>query len=100
MFDAVEAFCNVGVEGIFGFMANGRENGADRIMTGSAWTKSITVGFKAGFPFGFEGRGDQTLPGPIGHHGDAERTLLRGVRFSDPDPPHRLDRLSYSQGVR
>src|SRR5712692_12037240 len=100
MIDAVEAFCDVGVEGIFGFMANGRENGGDRIMTGSAWTKSITVGFKAGFPFGFEGRFDQTLQCSIGHHGDAERSLLSGVRFGDPDPPHRLDRLSQSQGVR
>ena len=54
----------------FGFMAQGRENRFDRIVTGSTRSKAIAVGFKAGLPFGFESRFDQTLACPVSHHGN------------------------------
>jgi hypothetical protein len=50
MVDPVEAFCHVGIEDLGGFMANGREHGFNRIVTGSARTKSIAVGFRTRFP--------------------------------------------------
>src|SRR6266542_1490294 len=99
MIDTVETFCNIRIEGIFGFMAQGRENRFDRIVTGSTRSKAIAVGFKAGLPFGFESRFDQTLACPVSHHGNAQGPVLGGAGLRNPDPTHRLYRLPKSQVV-
>jgi hypothetical protein len=99
MVDPVEAFCHVGIEDIFGFMAHGREHGFDRIVTGSARTKSRAVGFKTRFPFRLERGFDQGLEGTVCHHGDAEGPLLDRVGCRDPDPADRLGFLPKPQGV-
>src|SRR5919201_2384472 len=100
MVDPVEAFGNIGVEPIVGCMAQGREHGFDRIVTGSAWAKAIAVGFKAGFPFGFERRLDQGLARTIRHDGDASRPLRGALGFGNPNPASRLGLLPKPQGLR
>lgn len=99
MIDPVEAFGAVGVEGIFGVMAQGREHGFDRIMAGPSRSKAVAVGFKARFPCGFERGFGQGLERTVCYHGEAEGPLLGRIRFGDPDPADRLGLLPTSQGV-
>lgn len=61
MIDSVEAFFNIGIKHVFGFMANSGENRLDRIVTGSTRSEAIAVGFKARFPFGFQRAFNQRL---------------------------------------
>src|SRR5690242_13965661 len=71
--DTVEALGDIGIEHILGFLADSYVNGSNRILTGAARAKSITVGFKARLPFGFEGRGDQPLAGTVCQDGNTQR---------------------------
>jgi hypothetical protein len=56
MREAVEAFFDVGVQDIFGFLANGRENRRNRIVTGTPWAKPVAIGCEARLPFGIQTR--------------------------------------------
>ena len=78
-------------------MAKGRENGFERLVTGTARPKPITMGLNAGLPGGFESRLDQTLQRSICPHGNPPRSVLRGARFRNPRPPHWLHPLPNSQ---
>ena len=53
MRDAVKAFFDVGVQDLFGFLANGRDNRCNRIVAGTPRAKAIAVGCEARLPFGF-----------------------------------------------
>jgi len=68
--EALEALGAIGVQDLLGLTRDRREDGIDRILTTAPRTKAIAVGFKAGFPFGFERGFDQRLACPIGHHGN------------------------------
>jgi hypothetical protein len=63
--DPIKAFFDIGIEDIFGFMANGREHGFDGILTGASRSKAIAVWGKACFPLGFERVFDQCLAGEV-----------------------------------
>src|SRR5262245_60209003 len=89
MRNAVEAFFDVGVQDIFGFLANGRENRCNRIVAGTPGAKAVAVGFEARLPFGFQGAFDKGVAGSIGHGWNAERSLVRRARFRDPDAADR-----------
>jgi hypothetical protein len=81
-------------------MANGRENGCDRIVTGASGTETITVGGKTRFPCRFEREFDQCLAGSIGHGGDSQRPVVGGgTGFGDPYPTHRLGLACEVEGL-
>jgi hypothetical protein len=65
MINPVEAFCDVGIQNVFGFMADERENGFDRIVTGPTRSAAVAVGCKACFPGGFEHPVGQRLEGAV-----------------------------------
>ena len=92
MIDGVEAMFDIGIQGIFGLMANGREDRFDGIVTGASWSKAIAVGFKARFPFGFQGVFDQRLAGSFSDSGDAQSPLLGRARFRNPGASNRSGR--------
>src|SRR5215813_15602411 len=71
----IEAFCDVGIQNVFGFMADDRENGFDRIVTGPARSEAVAVGGKACFPFGFEHTVGQRLEGAVVYGGNPHSTL-------------------------
>ena len=50
MVNPVEAFFNVGVQGILGFEPDEIEDGFDGILRAASRSKTIGVGFKPGFP--------------------------------------------------
>src|SRR5262249_51714521 len=72
MINPVEAFFDVGIQNVFGFMADDREHGCDRIVTGPARSEAVAVGGKACFPFGFEHTVGQRLAGAVVDGGDTE----------------------------
>jgi hypothetical protein len=89
MRDAVETFFDVGVQDIFGFLANGRENGGDRIVTGPSWAKPVAVGCEARLPFRFQRAFDEGVAGSIGHGRNAQWSLVRRIWLRDPDAADR-----------
>lgn len=99
MRDAVEAFFDVGVQDIFGFLANGRENRCNRIVAGAPGAKAIAVGCEARLPCGFQGAFNECVTGSIGHGWDAERSLLRRAWFGDPDAADRCSAVVESKGL-
>ena len=99
MRNAVEAFFDIGVQNVLGFLANGRENRRNRIVTGTPWAKAIAVGFEACLPFRFQHAFDESLAGSIGHGRDAERSLLRRAWFRDPDAADRCSAVVESKGL-
>src|SRR5262249_59142510 len=99
MRNAVEAFFDVGVQDIFGFLANGRENRCNRIVAGTPWAKAVAVGFEARLPFGFQGAFDKGVAGSIGPGRGAERSLVRRARFRGPDPAGGAGRALADAGL-
>jgi hypothetical protein len=99
MRDAVKAFFDVGVQDIFGFLANGRENRCNRIVAGTPGAKAIAVGGEARLPFGFQGAFDACVAGSIGHAWDAERSLLRRAWLRAPDAADRGGGAVEGQGL-
>ena len=99
MRDAVEAFFDVGIQDVLGFLANGRENRRNRIVTGPPGAKAIAVGFEACLPFRFQHAFNESLAGSIGHGRDAERSLLRRAWFRDPDAADRCRGAIEAQGL-
>ena len=89
MREAVEAFFDVGVQDVLGFLANGRENRRNRIVTGAPGAKAIAVGFEARLPFRFQHAFDESMAGSIGHGRNTKRSLLRRGWFRDPDAADR-----------
>src|SRR5215831_16993381 len=81
-------------------MADDRENGFDRIVTGPARSESIAVGFKACFPFGFEHTVGQRLEGSVMYGGNAQRPHVVGPRFRYPYATIRGGFVTESQGMR
>ena len=55
LLDVVEARLQVGIEYKFRFESNAIEDGSDGIMTGSSWSESVAIAFKACLPFRFKG---------------------------------------------
>ena len=100
MREAVEAFFDVGVQDIFGFLAHGRENRCNRSVAGTPGAKAIAVGFEARLPFGCQGAFDEGVAGSIGHGWDAEWSLLRRAWFRDPDAADRGGRAIEDEGLR
>jgi hypothetical protein len=83
--DAVEAFGNVGIEHILGALLDAFKDGHDRIVAGSAWSKSVAVGLELGFPLGFQCEFDQSLSCSIRQGGNAEGPLFIGSGLGNPD---------------
>src|ERR1051326_1776134 len=86
----IEAAFDVRVQHIFGFGADFIENGSDGIVLAASRSESITVGFKLRFPFWFQGLFGECLTGPVVHHRNTKRTLLRPAGLGNPDPTNRL----------
>ena len=99
MIDPVEAFFDVGIQNVFGFMADDRENGCDRIVTGPARSEAVAVGGKACFSFGFEHTVGQRLEGAVVYGGDTQRPHVVGPRFWYPYPTHRCGFVTQGQGL-
>jgi hypothetical protein len=85
MRDAVEAFFDGGIQDILGFLANGRENGGNRIVTRAPWAKAITVRFETRLPLTFEGAFHSRVVGSVSHGRHAQWSLVRRARFWEPD---------------
>ena len=99
MINPVEAFFDVGIQNVFGFMADDRENGCDRIVTGPARSEAVAVGGKACFSFGFEHTVGQRLEGAVVYGGDTQRPHVVGPRFWYPYPTHRCGFVTQGQGL-
>jgi hypothetical protein len=65
--DSVEAFGEVGVEGVFGLETDEVEDGFDGVVWRTTWAKAVGVGLEPGFPFWFQCQLDQGLKRPIEH---------------------------------
>ena len=85
----IEAFCDVGVQDIFGFLANGRENRCNRIVAGAPGAKAIAVGCEARLPCRFQRAFDEGGAGSIGHGRHAQWSLIRRAWLRDPDAADR-----------
>jgi hypothetical protein len=97
MVDAVEAFPDVGVEHILGFVLDVEEDGRDRIVAGAPWPEAVAVGLELGLPFGFQGELHEGLSCAVVQHGDTQGArLCRRVRLWYPHPPNWL--RSFGQG--
>src|SRR5216683_5232068 len=90
MVDVIEATFNIRVKHIFALIAYIVENRCNRIVSTASRSETIAVGFKQGFPLGFEGLVGYCLTCPIDHHGYAERPLLSFSWLWYPDPSERL----------
>ena len=88
----IECSFEIGVQDIFCLLLNRVEDRFDRIVTGAPWPEPVGIGFKARFPFGFEGEFGQMLPRTLNHDGNPQGTLLAFPRlwYSD-SPPVRRD---------
>jgi hypothetical protein len=54
MRDVIKATCNISFQYMFKTLADDIKAGLNRILTRPSWPESIDIGFKLGFPFGFE----------------------------------------------
>ena len=54
MVDVIEATFNIRVQHIFVLFADITKDGGNRIMGTASWSEPIAVGFKHGFPLGFD----------------------------------------------
>jgi hypothetical protein len=103
--DPIQAFFDIGVEEIFGFMANGRAHRGERIVTGSPWSKAIAVGGQTRFSFRFKHVFSHLLAGSIRHRGDSQGPVVRRARFWYPGAsdgagrPIEGARLGYPQAL-
>ena len=89
MVNAIEAFCQVGVQHIFALEPNTEANGFERVMGAASWSKPIAVWFKAGLPLGFEREFHEGLKCSISHGGNPLTALLGRARLGYPNPPDR-----------
>src|SRR5262245_48399032 len=62
------------------------ENGLNRVVCRSPWSKPVTVWLKLGLPFGFECQFDQRLPRALFHNRNSKRSLFGRAWFGYPDP--------------
>jgi hypothetical protein len=90
MADMVKTASDIGIQDVFGLFTDIKEDGTDRIMTGTSRAKSVAIWFKFGFPLGFQGHFDQSLLRPITHHRDAQRALFCLSGLGDIHPSDRL----------
>src|SRR5260221_14751632 len=90
MVDVIEAPFNIRVKHILALISYTIEDCCDSIGGTASRSEPIAVGFKQGFPLGFEGLFGYCLTCPIDHHGYAERPLLRLSWLGYPDTPERL----------
>src|SRR5260221_893152 len=95
MVDVIEAPFNIRVKHILALISYTIEDCCDSIMGTASLSEPIAVGFKQGFPLGFEGLFGYCLTCPIEHHGYAERPLLSFSWLGDPDPSERLRCLPF-----
>jgi hypothetical protein len=89
----VECALYVRVENILGFLLDREDNCSHGILTTSSGTKAITVGFKLGFPFRFEGHFYQCLLAAFLHGRNAEWTLFRFSWLGYPDASNWFGRV-------
>src|SRR5215469_11762370 len=82
----IEAAFNIRIQHIFGCVADFIKDRSDSIVASPSWSKSVTVRFKAGFPFWFQSLLSECLTGSLIHHGNAKRALFQFARFGYPDP--------------
>src|SRR5262249_43879628 len=87
--DAVEAFCDIGVQDELGLVADLVENGLDGIVTGPSRSEAAGVGLEARFPLRLQGQLDQGLGCSVGHRGDAQGSFFLGAGLGDPYPADR-----------
>ena len=88
MRDVVKTASYISVQHIFAFAADFEEDGFDRIMAAASRSKTVAVGLKASFPFGFQGLLDQCLMGTVAHDGNTKRALFLFAGFRHPYPPN------------
>jgi hypothetical protein len=86
MGNGVEAACDIGVQHIFGLVADPVEDRSSRVMHAPPWAESITVRFKPRLPLRFQCQFHQGLVSAVQHGRNAKRALLLGPWFGDPDP--------------
>src|SRR5258708_6059627 len=72
MVDVIEAPFTIRVKHILALIAYTIEDCCDSIMGTASRSEPIAVGFKQGFPLGFEGLFGYCLTCPIEHHGYAD----------------------------
>ncbi len=53
MTDAIETFFDIGIQHILGFLVDADIDGVNRIVTGTSWSKTITIRLELCLPFGF-----------------------------------------------
>ena len=88
MTDAIETFFNIGIQPILGFLVDADRDGVNRIVTGTSWSKTITIRLELGLPFGFSGQFEEHLRCSIEQRGNTQSALFRwGVGFGYPHSP-------------
>src|SRR5689334_10135690 len=90
MRDMIKTTLDISIQDILALSADFQEDRFDRIMATAPRSKAVTIGLKAGFPFGFQGLLDQRLVSAVLHDGDTKRALLRLAGFGNPHPSDRL----------
>src|SRR6266516_3495605 len=86
MRDAIKAFGNISIQHILGFLVDANIDRLNGIMTGTSWSKSITVGFKFRFPFRFQGQLEEHLCCSVEQGWNAQWSLFRrSIGFGNPD---------------
>lgn len=100
MIHPVEAWFDVGVSNVCGFMADAREDGFERLVPGPPWAASLAVGFTAGFPCGFEHTVRERWEGSVVYGGDPQRPHGVGPRLRYPSPTNRCGLVPHGPGMR
>ena len=90
MLDTVKAFRYVGIQNKFRTFPQTGENRFNGIVCASTGSKTVAVGFKLGFPFGFKGKFNEGLVSAVKDGGDTEWTLLRAVWLFNPNSSEGL----------
>jgi len=84
----IECSFEIGVQDIFLLLLDRIKDRFDSVVTGASWPEPVGIGFKASFPFGFEGEFGEMLPRPLTHDGNPQRTLLGFPRLWYPYSPY------------
>ncbi len=90
MFDLIETPLYIGIEHIFALRSYSVEDCCDSILGTASRSEPIAIGFKQGFPLGFESLLGYCLTCPVEHDGYSERPLLSFSWFGYPDTSERL----------
>src|SRR2546426_5612959 len=89
MFDIIEATLYICIEHIFALLSDIDKDCCDSILGTASRSEPIAIGFKHGFPLGFESLLGYCLTCPVEHDGYSERPLLSFSWFWYPDTSER-----------